>query len=130
TSGWTADPGNKFSQIADGRDGNCDVADPVAEPVDVIGLKTRVGAEEIARVGVRASLLWIELAEFREHEPECCNTDGGNHPTEDGDATDLRKIDRQQEETRPDHVASHKHRRLRQRHLAAGFTHERPAPAF
>ena len=57
-----ADAGNQLGEIADGRDRDRDVADPVAEPVDVVGLEAGVRAEEVARVGVRAARLRIELA--------------------------------------------------------------------
>ena len=116
--GWTADARDQFGEITDRRDGNRDIADPVAEPVDVVGLEARKRAEEVARVGVRAARLRVELAELREHEAERRHADGGDHPAEDGDAADLREIDRQQEHSRADHVAGHEHRGLRQRHLA------------
>ena len=101
TRGWAADSGDQFSQVADSRDGNGDVADPVAEPVDVVGLETRIRPEEITRVGVWTALLWIQFAEFCEHQAKRRHADGGDHPAEDGDATDLRQIDGQQEEPVP-----------------------------
>ena len=121
--GRAADPGHQLGEIADRRDRDRDVADPVAEPVHVVGLEAGIRAEEVARVGVRPALLRIELAEFREREAERGDAGGGDQPAEDRDAADLRKVDRQQEHAGADHVAGHEHRGLRQRHLAAGRAH-------
>ena len=77
-----ADARDQLGEIADGGDCNRDVADPVTEPVDVVRLKSRVRAEEVARVRVRAARLWVELAELREHETERRDAGGRDDPTE------------------------------------------------
>ena len=86
--------GNQLGEIAHRRHRDRDVADPVAEPVDVVGLEARVRAEEVARVGVRAALLRIQLAQLGEHQTERRGAGRGDHPAEDRDAADLREIDR------------------------------------
>ena len=92
--------GNELGEIAHRGDRDRDVADPVAEPVDVVGLEADVGAEEVARVGVGPALLRIQLAQLGEHQPERRGAGGGHDPAEDGDAADRGEIDREQEDAR------------------------------
>ena len=42
-AGGAVDPGNQLGEVTDRGDRNRDVADPVAEPVDVVGLEAGVG---------------------------------------------------------------------------------------
>jgi hypothetical protein len=121
------DAGDQLGQIADGGHGDRDVADPVAEPVHIVGLEAGIRPQEVARVGIRPALLRVQLAELREREAERGDAGGRDQPAEDRDAADVSKIDRQQEHACADHVAGHEHRGLQQPHLAAGRAHLRRA---
>ncbi len=121
---------NQLGQVADSGDGNCDVADPVAEPVHVVRLKAGVGAEEVAGIGIWTALLRIEFAKLCKHEAEGSDAHRRDQPAKDCNAADLCQVDGQQEEAGADHVACHKHRSLCQRHLAAGLAHLRFEPAL
>ena len=67
-AGGRADRGDELREVAHRRHRDRDVADPVAEPVDVVGLETHVGPEEVPRVGVGPAFLRIQLPELGEDE--------------------------------------------------------------
>ena len=68
-AGGTADRREELRQVADRRDRDRDVPDPVAEPVDVVGLKAHVGPEKVAGVGVRPALLRVQLPSLAKTRP-------------------------------------------------------------
>ena len=109
------DDRNQLGEISHGRHRDRDVADPVAEPVHVVSLEAGVRAR-----GSRARRHTGHPAADRarpslaKQSPSAATPDGGDDPAEDGDAADLRKVDRKQEHAGADHVAGHEHRGLQQ----------------
>ena len=118
-----ADPRDELRQVANRGHRDRNVSDPVAEPVDVVGLKPHVGPEKVPRVGVGPAFLRVQLSELGEDQAQRGGARGRDDPAEDGDAAHGGEADGKQEDARADHVAGHQHRGLQQRHLLRGIAH-------